>query len=128
MIRSLGSLAIEYWRVKSYIPSRMRSETERILRITGPTDSDIDRIESLGLAIGLERSEIRAATGLPMDNMRNGTERRIALLDRVICRVVCLIILFKVIIVILFAATTPGGIYAQGTRYGSISPNDFGTD
>lgn len=117
-----------YRRFKQNLPLRLRSEIEFLLQMNRPTGNQLEEIENLGSKIGLEQSEIYAATGLPIDNMASMSRNKITLLGMVIS-IFAVTCISCAIIVILngghLVNPTPTYTYTPGTRYGSISPEDF---
>jgi hypothetical protein len=132
-LRSLGVIGFGYWRYRSYLPSKVRSRIEGFLQISGLTSSQLEKIEDLGFSIGLEKSEIRKATGVPVDNMDMMSRGKITLFGVMVAVLVVVAIGF--VIAILFNGGTlfdpsdvPTYTYTPGTKYGSISPKDFTAD
>lgn len=129
-LRSLGVIGFGYWRCRLYLPSKVRSKIEGLLQISGPTSSQLEKIEDLGFRIGLEKSEIRKATGLPIDNMDMMSRSKITFFGVMVAVLVVVFISFAIAILLnggrLFDPFgVPTYTYSPGTRYGSISPDDF---
>jgi len=123
VLRSLDKITFGYWRVRSNLPLRIRSGIEQLIGITKPKTEHLIKIENLGLAIGLDKNEIRASIDRPLDDTLYAPADGSSLLDRMICRIICLVLLIAAFVVVIYSTTQP--IYGYATRYGSISPNDF---
>lgn len=132
-LRSFGVIGFGYWRCRSYLPSKVRSRIESFLQISGPTSSQLEKIENLGFAIGLEKSEIWKATGLPIDNVGMISRSKITLFGVMVAVFVVVVVGFVIATFLnggtLFdPADVPTYTYTPGTKYGSISPRDFTAD
>lgn len=125
VLRSLANISFGYRRVKSILPQGIQSGMENLLETTQPTQVQLKKIESLGLSIGLDKNEILAATSPPIQGTGQMPLTRRALLNTIVCRVLCLIILIIVLAITIYFASNQGTVYAPGTRYGSIHPSDF---
>ncbi len=125
VLRSLTSISFGYWRIRSALPFGIRSGIENLLGITPPTKAHLKRIESLGLSIGLGRNEIRAATSPPIEGTGYMPRTSSPLVTSIVCRVLCIVILLGVLVVSYFVVANQGSVYTPGTKYGSISPNNF---
>jgi len=123
VLKSLENITFGYWRVKSNLPLRIRSGIEQLIGITKPKTEHLVKIENLGLAIGLDKNEIRASIDRPLDDTLYTPAAGSSLLDRMICRIICLVLLITAFAVVIYATTNP--TYGFATRYGSISPKDF---
>lgn len=127
--RNLGIAYLGYAKVKSHMPSELRLAVESFLQIGRVSQVQMEKIESIGQTIGLERREIVAATSLPIDNIDSRGRGRISLLSALVA--VFAIMCISFVVVVLFAGgnladtVVPTYTYTPGTRYGSISPRDF---
>lgn len=127
-LRDLGIVSYGYRRFKPSLPPRLRREIENLLQINRPKGNQLEEIENLGSKIGLEQSEIYAATGLPIDNINSMSRNRITLLGLVIGIFAVTCISFAIIVILNgghLVNPTPTYTYTPGSRYGSISPEDF---
>jgi hypothetical protein len=117
-----------YMRIRNHLPPRLRESTDGVLLSKTLSDYQIDKLENLGKSIGMKRSEIVEATNLPIDHINPGRGGRTPLIGVFVCIIILACVSIAVALLMsnpqLFG-TTPTYTYAPGTRYGSISPNDF---
>ena len=124
-----GIFRFGYERYRSSLPKRLQLSMQRLLGIREVTSKQAAIIRSLGESIGLERGEVIAATSLPIDNIDARGRGEVSILGVVVAVFVVMIISFGIIIMMaggnVVFTPVPTYTYAPGTRYGSISPNDF---
>lgn len=125
---SFSSVRFWYMKTRSSLPARLRNSTDGIMLSKNFTDYQIDKLENLGKSIGMKRSDIIAATNLPIDHINMGGGRRATLFGVLVCIIVLACVTFVVALLMSnpqILGPTPTYTYAPGSRYGSISPNDF---
>ena len=113
-------------RVKLFLPSRLRKMIERELYSDSITKSQLKSMETLGEKIGLDRREVYAAVPSGIYPQGIADRRRMNLFSAVLS--IFIIIVGSFLFLILTGSYPPDGpayTYTPGTRYGSISPNDF---
>ena len=121
-----GSAIFIFRRVKIYLPSRLQKLIEKELYSDSLTKSQLDSMETLGKKIGLDKGEIYAAVPSSMHPAGFVERRRMTLLSALIS--IFIIILGSFLFLVLTGSYPPNDpvyTYTPGTKYGSISPNDF---
>lgn len=106
----------------------MRKAADNILYSEVMTKKQIEDMTRLGESIGLKRKEVYAATNLPIDNMASFGRGRITLFGVIVSIIIIIGISFGIALLMNMGQLidpTPTYTYTPGTRYGSISPNDF---
>ena len=111
--------------MKPYLPQSVFSQIERVFRKPSPTKEQLSKIATLGESIGLQRSEIIAAIDAPLPNQGIPVSGRKSLFIPLIL----VSILIVVSAMLAWAAIDPDSfpfhVYAPGTFYGTIRPQDF---
>ena len=125
---SFSGVHYGYMKIRNQLPQRLRNSTDGVLLSKKVSDYQIGKLEDLGKSIGMKRSEVIAATNLPIDHINLGRGGRATLLGVLVCIIFLACISFAVALLMSnpqFLGPTPTYTYAPGTRYGSISPADF---
>lgn len=125
---NFGGIDYGYRKVRIHLPSRMRKAADNILYSEVLTKKQIEDVTRLGESVGLKKKEVYAATNLPLDNMASFGRGRITLFGVIVSIIIIVGISFGIAMLMnygQFFDPTPTYTYTPGTRYGSISPNDF---
>jgi len=125
---SFGGIDYGYRKVRTHLPSRIRKAADNILYPEVLTKKQIEDMTRLGESLGLKKKEVYAATNLPIDNIASVGRGRITLFGVVVSIIIIVGISFGIALLMNFGQffdPTPTYTYTPGTRYGSISPNDF---
>lgn len=120
-----GSAIFIFRGIKSYLPLRIQKVVEKELYSDSLTKSQIESIELLGEKVGLDKSEIVAAVPSTINPGGFGERKRMTLFTALIS--IFIIILGSFLLLVLTGNYPPDPFYTYtpGTRYGSISPDDF---
>ncbi len=125
---SFGNVDYGYRKIRMHFPVKLRSTVDKVLYPEVITKKQIANMERLGASLGLKKNEIVAATNLPIDNMDSVSRGKVTLFGVLvsIIVVVCISVGLALLLNNLhFFEPTPTFTYTPGTKYGSISPNDF---
>ena len=125
---SFSGVHYGYMKIRIRLPSRLRNSTDAVLLSENLSDYQIDKLENLGRSIGMKRSEIIAATNLPIDHINPGRGGRATLFGVLVCIIILACVSFAIALLMSnpqFLGPAPTYTYAPGSRYGNISPNDF---
>ena len=127
---SFGSVNYGYKKIRIHFPKKIRSTVDKVLYPEGISKKQMANMERLGASLGLEKNEIIAATNLPIDNMESVSRGKVTLWSVLVSIVVVVCISFGLSLLLnnfhfFDPNPTPTYTYTPGTRYGSISPNDF---
>ncbi|TFH06150.1 MAG: hypothetical protein E4H14_11390 [Candidatus Thorarchaeota archaeon] len=125
---SFGNVAYGYRKIRMHFPLRLRRTVDEVLYPEIITKKQIATMEHLGASLGLKKYEIFAATNLPIDNMQSVGRGKISLFGLLVSIIVVVCISIGLTLLLNnfhFFDLTPTYTYTPGTRYGSISPNDF---
>ncbi len=125
---SFGNVNYGYRKVRIHFPQKLRRSVDKVLYPEAITKKQMANMERLGTSLGLKKNEILAATNLPIDNMESVGRGKITLFGLLVSIIVVVCVTFGVSLLLNnfhFFDSTPTFTYTPGTRYGSISPNDF---
>ena len=125
---SFGGIDYGYKKARTHLPSRIRKAADNILYSEVLTKKQIEDMTRLGESLGLKKKEVYAATNLPIDNIASVGRGRITLFGVIVSIIIIVGISFGIALLMNFGQffdPTPTYTYTPGTRYGSISPNDF---
>lgn len=125
---SFGGIDYGYRKVRTHLPSRMRKAADNTLYSEVLTKKQIEDMTRLGESIGLKKKEVYAATNLPIDNIASFGRGKITLFGVLVSIIIIVCISFGIALIMNFGQffdPAPTYTYTPGTRYGSISPNDF---
>jgi hypothetical protein len=129
MWRGYGALSLAIWRTRMYLPFRLRSMLDNELQPYAFTKSQLESMEALGRSIGLTRREVCAVVPSNMDPSGFIGRRRMTLFSALITIIIIVFSSFLFLIITgnypFNSPTTTTPTYTPGSRYGSISPNDF---
>jgi len=117
-----------YKKVRTFLPLSLRRSADKMLYPQIITIGEITKIERLGASVGLKKSEILAATNLPIDNMDSIGRGKVTLFGLVVSIIIVVCISFGISLLLNnfhFFDPTPTFTYTPGTRYGSINPSNF---
>jgi hypothetical protein len=117
-----------YKRVRTHLPSRIRKATDELLYSQDLTARQIEDFTRLGESLGLKKREIYAATNLPIDHIASAGRSKVTLFGVLLSIIIIICISFGLALLMNyghFFDPSPTFTYAPGTKYGSISPNDF---
>jgi hypothetical protein len=90
------------------------------------TKSQLESMMDLGRNIGLDRSEVYAAVPSNMEPSGFVVRRRMTLFSALVTIVIIVIASFIFLVITgTYPLNSPNATYAPGSRYGSVSPNDF---
>ncbi|MCK5266364.1 MAG: hypothetical protein KAR03_12215 [Candidatus Thorarchaeota archaeon] len=123
-----GGIDYGYMKARTHLPSRIRKAADNILYSEVLTKKQIEDMTRLGESLGLKKKEVYAATNLPIDNIASVGRGRITLFGVIVSIIIIVGISFGIALLMNFGQffdPTPTYTYTPGTRYGSISPNDF---
>jgi hypothetical protein len=112
-------------RLKQHLPSSLFTVVSRFTYGVKPTNSQLKRINLLGVDIGLSENEVVAALADSSSPIRVGGRQKIAVYFSMLVAVVMIAIGSLFIWVILDPETAPIKTYVPGTFYGTIRPMDF---
>ena len=127
---SFGGINYGYRKIRIHFPLRLRRIVDRVLYPEVISQKQIANMEQLGASLGLKKNEIFAATNLPIDNMDSVNRGKITLFGLLVSIIIIVCVSFGVALLLnnlnfFDPAPHPTYTYTPGTRYGSISPNDF---
>jgi hypothetical protein len=123
---SFGALSIVIWRVRMYLPSRLRYLLDLELHSDTTTKLKLESMRILGKNIGLDRNEVYAAVPSHMDPSGLTGRRRTTFFSVLVTIVIILFGSFLVLVITgNYPFNSPTTTYTPGSRYRSISPNDF---
>jgi hypothetical protein len=120
---AVGYIGLPYWKIRSILPSGLRTRVDGLVQHRAPTDMQLKKIGTLGELIGLNKEEVYAAYDSPA-NLTQWSNRRFTPFSALIILII-IIIASLVIIVLSVNYYAPPPVYAAGPRYGSIKPQDF---
>lgn len=117
-----------YQKLRPFLPSVLADVTEGMMYSKVLTKNQTEELLRLGKSIGLEKKEIIEATNIPIDNIRYFGSSRSTLVGLFAIITIIIIIFFGLALLQIYGDPISGSpTYAPGTKYGSISPNDFTT-
>ena len=120
-----GSAIFIFRGIKRYLPLRLQRVVEKELYSDSLTKSQMESIAVLGEKVGLNKSEIFAAVPSGMNPAGFGERRRMTLFSAIVSIVIIILGSFLFMVLIGNYPPEPVYTYTPGTRYGSISPDDF---
>ena len=124
---SLSKVMFGYKKIRPFLPSILADLTEGMMYPKFLTKRQTEGLLRLGESIGLEKKEIVAATNIPIDNIRYIERSRATLFGLFVTILLIICIVLGLSLLQIYGDPLPGRpTYTPGTKYGSISPNDFG--
>jgi hypothetical protein len=117
-----------YRKIRIHFPLRLRRVVDKVLYPEVISQKQVANLERLGASLGLQQNEIYAATSIPIDNMQSMGRGKVTLFGVLVSIIVVVCIAFGLALLMNnfnFFTPTPTYTYTPGTRYGSISPEDF---
>jgi hypothetical protein len=113
-------------RIRAYLPVPLQNLLDNKMHSSTLTKSQLKSIVALGKNIGLDRNEVYAAVPSNMDPSGFVVNRRMTLFSALLTLVIIVVASFLFLVITgNYPLNDPNATYAPGSRYGSISPNDF---
>ena len=110
--------------LRPYLPKQMFSYLKQTIQRPSPTTKQLSELTRLGESIGLERNEVIAAIDASLSDQKPSASGRPPMVITILVFTIAVAILVLSILIVT-DPDFPIHVYAPGTYYGTIRPQDF---